>query len=106
MYTELRRYSDKEFCKSMKCYALERDDKCRAHTCVKTAKDFHRWLNENGFHLLVPTKIQNISGTKTCSLCGGKGYTEKYFDAGDHFGAGTAPGSGWEREPCKFCQAP
>jgi hypothetical protein len=40
-----------------------------------------------------------------CSACGGRGYTMKYFDAGDHFGAGTAPGSGWEREPCKFCKA-
>mgnify|MGYP001472192644 CR=1 FL=1 len=63
MYTELRRYENKEFCKDMQCQMLHRSsvDKneffCERNTkgCVYTAKEFHHWLNENGFHLLKPT---------------------------------------------------
>jgi len=40
-----------------------------------------------------------------CPNCLGKGYTESYFDAGDHFGAGTSPFSEWIRKPCKSCKA-
>jgi hypothetical protein len=39
----------------------------------------------------------------TCKICGGKGYTEYYHDAGDHFGAGQAPHSEWVRKPCPEC---
>lgn len=41
-------YQSKEFCKSVRCAALDMD-KCKAHKCLKTAKEFHNWLNENNF---------------------------------------------------------
>lgn len=57
---EARRYKNKEFCKSVKCKKLVQNtiDKthcyCEMHGggCVKTAKEFHNWLNENNFCLL------------------------------------------------------
>ena len=60
MYTELRRYTKNEFCKNIGCEhfkpSFETDElKCQAVGCIKTAKDFHHWLNENKFHLLKPT---------------------------------------------------
>lgn len=39
-----------------------------------------------------------------CHHCKGKGYTEQYFDGGDHFGAGSSPFSEWTRVPCKSCK--
>lgn len=45
------RYQNKEFCKSVRCSKLE-GGKCVDTYCVKTAKEFHHWLNENGFCLL------------------------------------------------------
>lgn len=42
--------------------------------------------------------------THKCPTCGGKGYTEYYYDAGDHFGAGKSPFSEWVKEPCKDCK--
>lgn len=38
-----------------------------------------------------------------CKKCKDTGIVEYYHDAGDHFGAGTAPGSGWKTKPCD-CQ--
>lgn len=60
MYTELRRYTNKEFCVAVKCKELlhggtDKDDlhcNSKNNGCIKTAKEFHKWLNENGFHLL------------------------------------------------------
>ena len=40
---------------------------------------------------------------RPCVKCGGTGLVEKYFDAGDHFGGGSAPGSGYEEVPCPKC---
>lgn len=34
-----------------------------------------------------------------CERCG-KELEKYYHDAGDHFGGGTAPGSGWRYKPC------
>jgi len=39
-----------------------------------------------------------------CVVCLNKGYTEKYYDAGDHFGASTSPFSEWVRTPCPYCR--
>lgn len=36
-----------------------------------------------------------------CSKCGGTGVRKFYYDAGDHFGAGTAPNSEWRKEACE-----
>jgi hypothetical protein len=45
-----RRYENKEFCKSVKCSKLSKDGtKCEDTLCVRTAKEFHHWLNENNF---------------------------------------------------------
>ena len=35
-----------------------------------------------------------------CEKCG-KPLKKYYFDAGDHFGAGRAPNSGWRFETCE-----
>ena len=35
-----------------------------------------------------------------CKKCNGSGKIEYYHDAGDHFGGGTAPNSGWETKDC------
>ena len=35
-----------------------------------------------------------------CHKCNDTGVIEYYFDAGDHFGAGKAPGSEWRTEKC------
>jgi hypothetical protein len=37
-------------------------------------------------------------------MCNGTGYVEYYHDAGDHFGAGTAPNSEWRQKPCPKCK--
>lgn len=39
----------------------------------------------------------------TCHKCGGAKTIDKYFDAGDHFGAGTSPFSEWRKIPCPVC---
>lgn len=49
--------------------------------------------------------VEDIRRATECHNCLGKGYTEHYHDAGDHFGAGTSPFSGWERGPCKACNS-
>lgn len=48
---------------------------------------------------------EDIRRATKCHKCAGKGYTEHYHDAGDHFGAGTSPFSEWVREPCKTCNS-
>jgi hypothetical protein len=39
-----------------------------------------------------------------CEQCGGSGKVEKYFEAGDHFSAGSSPFSGWEPVKCDVCK--
>jgi hypothetical protein len=46
---EIQKYKNKEFCKSIQCSALSKKDKCKVDGCLKTAKEFHHWLNENNF---------------------------------------------------------
>ena len=36
-----------------------------------------------------------------CKYCKGTGIVDYYYDAGDHFGASTAPESGWRTKECK-----
>lgn len=36
-----------------------------------------------------------------CKKCNDTGSIRYYYDAGDHFGAGTAPGSGWRTKICE-----
>jgi len=38
-----------------------------------------------------------------CSRCNGTGKIRTYFDAGDHFGAGTSPFSEWVDAQCPDC---
>ena len=57
-----RSYGDHEFCKSVNCifliqsgqfadqYTCERKE--RGTNCTKSAKEFHKWLNANGFFIL------------------------------------------------------
>lgn len=49
--------------------------------------------------------MELIKGTRVsnCKKCRGEGTIEYYHDAGDHFGAGRAPGSGWRVKACA-CQ--
>lgn len=47
---EIERYKSKEFCKSVKCSMLNLSGtKCISDGCIKTAKEFHHWLNKNNF---------------------------------------------------------
>ena len=39
-----------------------------------------------------------------CKQCNGTGKVRYYYDAGDHFGAGTAPGSEWREGSCSWCE--
>jgi len=50
-------------------------------------------------------KEKNSGGIKLpkCSKCNGTGKIEYYYDAGDHFGAGTSPDSEWRIKNCD-CQ--
>jgi hypothetical protein len=41
-------YQNHEFCKDVECTALEYNS-CNAYVCHKTAKHFHRWLDQNGY---------------------------------------------------------
>lgn len=44
------RYKNKEFCIDIKCNKLSLDKtNCTYKGCIKSAKDFHHWLNENNF---------------------------------------------------------
>jgi len=61
MTTQVRHYEDKEFCKEVNCAQLHQNTITPEHFyckrsasggCTKTAKDFHHWLEENGFMLL------------------------------------------------------
>jgi len=38
-----------------------------------------------------------------CNNCNDTGEIKYYYDAGDHFGAGTSPFSEWIYEPCPDC---
>lgn len=39
-----------------------------------------------------------------CTKCGGTGVVKYYYDAGNHFGAGTPPFSEWREKPCDMCK--
>ena len=53
-----RVYQKYEFCHAVNCpsirRAMVRDGKCKTPNalCIYSAKDFHKWLNENGFEII------------------------------------------------------
>ena len=47
--TEVVKYKNKEFCQSIGCSKLTKQNKCKLKGCIWSAKEFHRWLNENDF---------------------------------------------------------
>jgi hypothetical protein len=46
---EVIKYKNKEFCKSINCTQLTKQDECKIKGCIYSAKDFHHWLNKNNF---------------------------------------------------------
>lgn len=63
---------------------------------VITKKNFdHRCFGIKNF----PELLEKFA-RPSCSKCYGKGRYEYYHDAGDHFGAGTAPNSEWRTRIC------
>jgi len=51
----MREYKKYEFCKAVDCSGLSYEhDKCILdYDCFKSAKTFHKWLNENGFKIVI-----------------------------------------------------
>lgn len=49
-------YKKHEFCKDVKCTALEYNT-CSPVICHKTAKHFHRWLEQNGYKIIKVASI-------------------------------------------------
>lgn len=49
-----REYRKYEFCKDIACFELGENNNCQEtpDKCTKTAKEFHHWLNENGFEIV------------------------------------------------------
>ena len=46
-------YNDYDFCKSIECYAFDvKENKCDLAGCIKTAKEFHKWLILNGYKIV------------------------------------------------------
>ena len=61
----------------------------------------------DGYNLTLNTFMDNIRDFETsetqnvkCNKCDDTGIISYYHDGGDHFGAGTAPGSEWIDKPC------
>lgn len=60
--TDENKYKDYEFCKAVECSELIKpydklDSKCNLSECVKTAKEFHGWLNINGYKIVKREQI-------------------------------------------------
>ena len=54
---EYQEYQDYEFCKAVECSELIKpydklDSKCNLSECVKTAKEFHKWLEMNLYEIV------------------------------------------------------
>lgn len=49
-----REYQKHEFCKAVNCEDLSDNNFCESNTttCCHTAKEFHRWLQRNGFKIV------------------------------------------------------
>jgi hypothetical protein len=54
----MTKYKDHEFCKDIKCLQFY-DGECTKKTptilssnCVHSAKDFHKWLKNNGYEII------------------------------------------------------
>ena len=78
-----RKYSKYEFCKSVNCNQLIPESKTYGineccmfkndHDCIFTAKEFHRWLKDNGFEIM---KKEDKAITNSLPFCE---YGDKYF---------------------------
>ncbi len=59
-------YKDHEYCKKVNvtgCIHLSDDNThCTIAGCVEPAKDFHKWLNENGYKIV--KEIEEIENNK------------------------------------------
>lgn len=68
----MREYQKYEFCESVKCkalaYSLSNTPQCGRYsdTCIKTAKQFHQWLVDNGFKI-----VKDESECSGCEHYGG-----------------------------------
>ena len=48
-----KKYKKYEFCKNVKCfYHDDHLNKCLGMSCIKTAKEFHKWLKKNNFEIV------------------------------------------------------
>ena len=57
-----RKYQKYEFCKDSECRCLI-NDKCIENDdkfCIRTAKEFHKWLKLKGFELFKPENKNEI----------------------------------------------
>ena len=70
MCKKARVYEQYEFCKAVHCNRLVKSPNyadqfvCLASTnnkCIKTAKQFHRYLNDNGFIIIRPIEDKEVN---------------------------------------------
>ncbi|NDY73962.1 hypothetical protein [Desulfobacter hydrogenophilus] len=54
-----KEYQRHEFCRVVGCPGLS-DDKCTAPGafCLFTARQFHEWLQDNGYRIIKPSKTK------------------------------------------------
>ena len=70
---EYQEYQDYEFCKAVECSELIKpydklDSKCNLSECVKTAKEFHEWLNSNGYRIVKREQNESQNTFKTMRI--------------------------------------
>ena len=63
-------YQNYDFCKDVECSELIKpydklDSKCNLSECVKTAKEFHKWLNSNGYKIVKREQNESQNTFKT-----------------------------------------
>jgi len=49
-------YQKYEFCKAINCCSFK--NKCFNINCIRTAKEFHKWLVANGFKIVKQTSTK------------------------------------------------
>ena len=66
-------YQNYDFCKDVECSELIKpydklDSKCNLSECVKTAKEFHKWLNSNGYSIVKREQNESQKPFKTMRI--------------------------------------
>ena len=66
-------YQNYDFCKDVECSELIKpydklDSKCNLSECVKTAKEFHKWLNSNGYRIVKCEQDESQKPFKTMRI--------------------------------------